>query len=102
MSRTGVWTVSMAESDLLFAVDTPLGFAVRVTLPQWRRIIEVKHPVMAGREGEVRETLAEPIEIRQSRQAPDVYLWYKETVRGRWVCAVTKQNLGDGFLITVI
>ena len=62
--------------------------------------LPVKHPVMASREWDVKETLENPGEIRQSRSDPAVYLFYALKRKGRWVCAVAKQLNGDGFLIT--
>lgn len=89
-----------ATSDLLFEVLTPLGFRVRVTRTYWELIISIKHPVMAGREAAVQETLRNPDEIRLSRSDPEVYLFYKPEHLRRWVCAVAKRLKGDGFLIT--
>jgi hypothetical protein len=89
-----------ATSDLLFEVLTPLGFRVRVARAYWELIISIKHPVMAGREADVQETLRNPNEIRLSRSDPAVYLFYKPERLGRWVCAVAKRLNGDGFLIT--
>lgn len=86
--------------DLLFEVFTPLGFRVRVTRSYWELIITVKHPVMAGRENDVKGTLENPSEIRQSRSDLAVYLFYKPERIGRWVCAVAKRLDGEGFLIT--
>jgi len=40
-------------------------------------ITTIKYPVMLGLEAEVRETLANPDEIRVSRSDPNVYLFYK-------------------------
>ena len=37
---------------------TPLDFAVRVTATYWDMIVTIKHPVMAGFEINVKETLA--------------------------------------------
>jgi hypothetical protein len=88
------------SNELLFEVLTPLGFRVRVTRAYWELIVTVKHPVMAGREHDVRETLQHPSEIRQSTSDLAVYLFYKPERIGRWVCAVAKQFNGDGFLIT--
>jgi hypothetical protein len=90
----------LPPSDMLFEVLTPLGFRVRVTQAYWELIVTIKHPVMAGREEDVKETLENPSEIRQSRNDPDVYLFYKPERMRRWVCAVAKQLNGDGFLIT--
>lgn len=86
--------------NLLFQVMTPLGFQVRVTREYWDLIVNVKHPAMKGRERDVIETLESPTEIRQSKSDPSVYLFYKPERIGRWVCAVTKQLNGEGFLIT--
>ena len=87
--------------DILFEVQTPLGFRVRVTGSYWELIISVKHPVMARREEDVKETLIHPEEIRQSRSDPYVYLFYKSERIGRWVCAVSKRVDDEyGFLIT--
>lgn len=42
----------MAEpqpDELLFEIETPLGFSVRATEAYWQRIVTIKHPVMRGR-----------------------------------------------------
>jgi len=86
--------------DVLFEAMTPIGFRVRVSRFHWELIITVKHPAMAGRESDVRKTLEKPDEVRLSRSDPAVYLFYRSERKGRWVCVVTKQLNGDGFLIT--
>ena len=55
------------NEDLIFATETPLGFRVRVTRVRWELIVSEKHPVMKGREAEVRAALESPDEVRQSR-----------------------------------
>jgi hypothetical protein len=90
----------MPADDFLFDVPTPLGFRVRVTRAYWELITTIKHPVMAGHEEDVEETLRNPDEIRLSRRDPQVYLFYKSKSIGRWVCAVTKRMDVEGFLIT--
>ncbi len=86
--------------EIIFEAMTPLGFHVRVSCSHWELIITVKHPVMAGRELDVKETMEKPDEIRLSRSDPAVYLFYSSERKGRWVCAVTKRLDGEGFLIT--
>lgn len=88
------------NKDVLFEVMTPLGFRVRVTHGYWDLIVSVKHPVMAGREDDVRNALENPDEIRQSKSDTDVYLFYKAEREKRWICAVSKQTGEAGFLIT--
>lgn len=87
--------------DILFEVRTPSGFDVHVARRQWDMIVTFKHPVMTGQEGNVRETLSNPDEVRRSRTDQDVYLFYRALHTGRWTCAVCKQvSLQEGFLIT--
>lgn len=88
------------ETDILFEVMTPLGFRVHVTRTYWKLIVDIKHPVMAGREEDVRKTLEHPDEIRQSKSDGNVYLFYRSEREKRWLCAVSRQTGSDGFLIT--
>ena len=88
------------EPALLFAVLTPLGVRVRVTLERWQLITTVKHPVMAGHDAVVKATLENPEQIRQSRSDPQVLLFYRAEGSRRWVCAVAKRADDQGFLIT--
>ncbi len=87
-------------NEILFEVLTPLGFNVRVSRNYWTLIVTIKHPVMRRREIDVHNTLKEPDEIRQSRNDPTVYLFYKLERPKRWICAVVKRLNRDGFLIT--
>ena len=88
------------SDELLFQVHTPLDFSVRVTHSYWEYIVTIKHPVMAGREEDVKDTLQNPTEIRVSRSDSNVYLFYKPEKIGRWICAIAKRLNGEGFLIT--
>ena len=65
-------------------------------------IIYANHPVMAGHEAEVMNTLQNPEEIRRSKVDSSVYLFYKAQRQGRWVCAVSKHRGDKGFLITIL
>ena len=89
-----------AEKDIFFEVLTPLGFRVRVTRAYWDLIVNIKHPVMKGREEDVKKALEAPDEIRQSKSDENVYLFYKAEREKRWICAVSKQTGEEGFLIT--
>jgi hypothetical protein len=87
-------------NEIFFEVLTPLGFVVRVSDDYWTLIVTLKHPVMRGRDTDVQNTLKQPDEIRQSRNDPTVYLFYKLERSKRWICAVVKRQNGEGFLIT--
>lgn len=89
-----------AEKEIFFEVMTPLGFRVRVTRAYWDLIVNIKHPVMKGREEDVKKVLEQPDEIRQSKSDENVYLFYKAEREKRWICAVSKQTGEEGFLIT--
>jgi len=88
------------SDDLKFEAMTPIGFRVRVTRTYWTLIITTKHPIMEGRELDVKRTLETPDEVRLSRADPRVYLFYKYEREERWVCGVSKRLDQDGFLIT--
>jgi len=88
------------ENEILFEAATPLGFRVRVTKAYWELIVTIKHPVMAGREADVKKALEQPDEIRQSKSDEMVFLFYKAEREKRWICAVSKQTGKEGFLIT--
>lgn len=88
------------DDEVLFEVETPLGFRVRTTVGYWRQIATVKHPVMAERLEAVRLALLSPDEVRQSRSDREVLLFYRGDGDRRWVCSVTRRLNGDGFLIT--
>jgi hypothetical protein len=85
--------------DFVISVMTPLGFVVRCTAEYWRFISSQKHPSLRGREQEVEEALRDPDEVRRSRKDSNVYLFYRGSAP-RWLCAVTRRQDGDGFLIT--
>ncbi len=91
---------SFQTKDIFFEVQTPLDFRVRVTVAYWQLITTTKHPVMAGRHEDVKNTILNPSQIRLSRTDATVYLFYSHETNGRWICAVVKRLNGDGFLIT--
>ena len=88
------------ESDILFNVNTPLGFSVRTTRRYWDFIATMKHSVMMGREEVVADVLQAPDEVRRSRDDSSVFLFYRMESPNRWVCIVAKRLNGEGFLIT--
>ena len=88
------------DSDFLFKVMTPLRFYVHVTHAYWKVITTIKHPVMSGRESDVKETLGNPDQIRVSKRDPNVYLFYKAKGTNRWICVVAKDIESSGFVIT--
>jgi hypothetical protein len=87
-------------TDIVFNVPTPIGFNVRTTRDHWKTITAIKHPSMKGQEVEVKNTLADPDEIRQSRRDSGVFLFYRLQRPTRWICAVVRRLNQEGFLIT--
>ena len=57
----------LSDEEILFSVETPLGFRVRTTVSYWTIITTIKHPVMVGREADVEATLRAPDEVRLSQ-----------------------------------
>jgi hypothetical protein len=88
------------DQTILFEASTPLGFRVRVTRSYWELITTIKHPVMAGQELMVQDTLKAPAQVRLSRGDGSVYLFHRQERVGRWICAVVKRLNDEGFLVT--
>lgn len=88
------------ESDILFNVQTPLGFSVRTTRGYWDHITRTKHDLMFGREDAAADILQAPDEVRRSRKDINVFLFYRLERPGRWMCVVAKRPNGQGFLLT--
>jgi hypothetical protein len=82
----------------LFEVSTPLGFIVHTTADYWERLV-IKHPDLADRLEEVKATLSQPEQIRQSRRDSAVLLFYRRALR-HWVVAVAKRADDTAFLVT--
>lgn len=90
----------MTPDDILFEVDTPIGFRVRTTRHYWNFLITEKHETLSDRESEVARALAEPSEVRRSQRDSNAFLFYGFERPGRWLCIVAKRLNGDGFIIT--
>jgi hypothetical protein len=90
----------LLSGEILFEIETPLGFCIRTTTSYWELITTVKHPAMRDRLEDVCQTLANPDEIRLSKGDAQVYLFYREDGTKRWVCAIIKRLSETGFLIT--
>ena len=89
---------SLPNDNILFEVETPLGFSVRTTVDYWEIITTIKHPALRGREKDVQAALSNPDEVRISKSDGQVYLFYHSDGMTRWVCAVAKRLNGEGFL----
>ncbi len=60
-----------------------------------------EHPAIQGREQDVHSTLVLPEQNRQSRTDDSVFLFYRTTQPGRWICTVVKRvDNDDAFVIT--
>lgn len=82
-----------------FEVTSKLDKRVYVTKSRWSLIIKTKHLELKGKEKEVKETLANPDEIRQSRTDESVCLYYKNYGKLS-LSVVVKHNNGEGFILT--
>jgi hypothetical protein len=93
-------TELLSDEEILFSVETPLGFRVRTTVSYWTIITTIKHPVMVGREADVQATLRAPDEVRLSRTDEQIYLFYRSDGAKRWVCVISKRLNGEGYIVT--
>lgn len=90
----------MKRADLYFEVETPLGVKIRTTKEYWKKIIKIKHPIIAKYEDKVKDSLQKPDQIRRSKQDPKVYLYYKD-IGNIYVCTVCDHtDKKSGYIIT--
>jgi hypothetical protein len=82
----------------LFEITTPLGFTVRTSREYWNKLV-AKHPDIAEKLDDVKRTLKQPSEIRQSSQDEFVFLFYSPLER-HWLTVVARRIEESGFLIT--
>lgn len=84
-------------ADLLFEVDTPLGFSVRVSRSYWKFLVTIKHPAMFGREVDVQTALSQLDEVRRSRIDPDVYYSISRTPLAAGYALFAGDSMAMGF-----
>lgn len=90
----------MKPTDVYFEVETPLSVKIRTTKEYWKKIVTIKHPMIARYESQVKDSLKKPTEIRRSKQDPRVYLYYKN-IGNIYVCTVCDHiNNKSGYIIT--
>ena|SRR3989338_6496733 len=82
-----------------FEVVSKLGKKISVSEERWFMISNYKHPIIKGKEKEVREALSNPDEIRKSKTDPRIFLYHKFYGREA-ISAVVKHLNGKGFIIT--
>ena len=86
--------------DVLFEIETPLGVNIRTTTAYWQTITTTKHPSIAKYTAKVKEALANPDEIRKSKQDSKVHLYYKN-IGKLFVCVVADHlDKKEGYIIT--
>lgn len=90
----------MASGDVYFKVKTPLGVTVRTTKEYWKQIIEIKHPSMTKHEGDIKDALKDPDQVRRSKQDPRVHLYYKNIGKLNVCVVVDHETIMNGYLIT--
>ncbi len=92
----------MIKGRVRWGVRTPLGITVRTTEEYWKLITKFKHPIIKRYEREVKETLKEPDEIRESKKDAKVLLYYRQykNLENRYICVLIKQLNGEGLVVT--
>ncbi|MBI2020737.1 DUF4258 domain-containing protein [Candidatus Daviesbacteria bacterium] len=86
--------------EILFKVKTPLGITIHTTKNYWKIITTLKHPIMIKYKREVKLTLKDPDQIRQSKQDPKVHLYYKN-IGKVYICVVADHtSTKEGYIIT--
>ncbi len=85
--------------ELYFTVVSKDRKKISTTRRYWDLIVTWKHPIMKGKEQEIKTALTDPDEIRASKSDKKVRMYYKKGQLGV-VCVVVKLKNGEGFIIT--
>jgi hypothetical protein len=84
---------------IYWQVTSVLGKKIHTTKSYWEKIVTTKHPAIKGRESEVKKTLTDADEVRDSKADNTVFLYYRATKKG-FLCVVAKHQNSSGFIIT--
>ena len=90
----------MIDEDVQFEITSVLGKGIRTTVTYWDKIIREKHPIMHGKEEDVKETIRNPNEVRQSKTDENVFLYYRMVEKMKHVCVVVRHENEHGYVIT--
>lgn len=77
-----------------------IGALVKTTRGYWEVITNIKHHSVSGKENLVKQTLANPHEIRISKKDKSVYLFYRK-YRDKFLCVIARISKKEGYIITV-
>ena len=91
----------MSSGDVRFKVTSVLGKSIRTTDAYWDKIIREKHPIMRGKEEDVKKTIRNPDEVRQSKIDKNVFLYYRMVKKMRYICVVVRHENRHGYVITI-
>lgn len=92
---------SLVKTDILFEVADVLGRKIRTTKSYWKKIKEIKHRELHYGIREVKKTLKDPAEIRESVTDTTIILYSRELGEYDILIVAVKILNGEGFLVTV-
>lgn len=87
------------DRKVYFSAIDCFGKRIRTSKEYWQNIVRIKHPIIRGKEVEVRKTLSKPDFVKVSKLDDKVFLYYKKANRHS-ICVVTRHEDGSGFIIT--
>lgn len=81
------------------SIVSKLGRTIHTTKTYWDKIVNLKHPVMFGKEKEVLAVLKDPVLVKQSERDENVCLYYRVYGK-RYLCVVVRHENGTGYIIS--
>ncbi len=91
---------SLVSAGLAFEIEDVLGRKIRTTKNYWKKIKEVKHTELKFGIPEVKNTLKNPIEVRQSVTDVTILLYAQKQEKYDILIVAIKVLNGEGFLVT--
>ena len=90
---------SVTKKNFYFQAKSPLSIIIHTTKTYWDYICKMKHPEVTGKLKRARQTIEDPVIIKQSFQDLNTYLYYRKT-EDKYFCIVAKHENGEGFILT--
>lgn len=93
-------TKIIPSEDILFEIKDIFGRSIRTTKSYWKKIKEIKHTEFHFGIREVKKTITNPSEVRESVTDQTIFLFARELRKYVIIVAIKTLN-GEGFIVTV-
>lgn len=86
--------------DKLFEIEDKTGRKIYLTRERWKHLV-IEHPLLSGKIEDIKETIIQPLIIKQSKYDKEVRFYYRHYKDKKiYLLVAVKYLNGKGFIIT--